>query len=134
MSHVKQILLGVTGLCLTAAVIIIFLTSFEHLQEASNRLEQQAIQQEANIENYAILRYDNCTIYGSQLIIYLKNNWDSFKIVTLRGERGTVSLTSTENVRDIESADYIDNNALYHITVTADANGVPNILHAEKKE
>lgn len=133
MSYVKQILLGATGLCLTAAVIVIFFTCFNRLQETSNRIEQQAIQQEANVENYAILRYDNCTIYGSQLVMYLKNNWGSFTSVNLHRDGQTFEIPNTENLRNLDSDYYIDNNAMYRIAVEEDTNGVPNIIHITKQ-
>ena len=130
MSHIKQVLFAAAGICLTATVILIYFTIFNRLQNVSEKIEQQTIQQEANIENYAIMRYDGCTIYGSQLIIYLKNNWDSLKNVKLQG----ILIENLDNIRTLGDVSYIDNNARYFIAIEFNENGVPDTIKISKVE
>lgn len=124
----KVILAGV-GLSLTAVAVILYLTTFQRLQDASDRMEAANQIQQAWIEDSAVTRYDGCRIYGSQVISYLKSNWAYFEKVTLDGN----PVTDTNHFRDRTSGSYIDSNAVYLITLQENSNKVPRIVVITKQ-
>lgn len=125
---VKRIMLAGAGLSLTAVVIVIYLTTFNRLKHAAGELEFSNKTQQALIENYAITRYDQSYIYGSQVISFLKSNWAAFEKVTLNSGKGEYTIPDTDNLRDTADDSYINSNSIYHVTLEENDNGVPCVV------
>lgn len=123
-SHIKYILFTATGLLLTGIIITIYLSCFQRIKNSTDTMEQNERTQMAQIENYAVTRYDKCYIYGSQVISFLKSNWDSLKEVSL----GDYEIPDTYNLRNIDDPSYINSNSIYFVEIEEGNNGVPNII------
>lgn len=123
-SHIKTVMMAAVGLLLTGIIITLYLSCFQRIKNSTDAVEQREKTQMAQIENYAITRYDKCYIYGSQAISFLKSNWDAFKKVSLNG----YEIPDTYNLRNIDDPSYINSNNIYFVEVEEDNNGVPNIV------
>lgn len=125
---VKKIMIAGAGLSLTAVAIVIYLTTFNRLKHIANELEASNKTQQALTEYYTITRYDQCYVYGSQVISYLKSNWTAFEKVTLNSGKGEYAVPDTDNLRNTADDSYIDSNSIYYITLEENDNGVPCVV------
>lgn len=126
--HVKQVLLFAAGLMFTIGAILLYLTSYHRLDNAGKDLLKQEERQQYLVESYALTRYDQCTIYGSQAISYLKTNWESFGEVYLDSGGGPVLVSDDEHFRTAGHIYYIYGNGLYFVSLGYNANGIPDTV------
>lgn len=132
--HVKQVLLFAAGLMFTIGAILLYLTSYHRLSDTSKGLLEQEELQQSLVESYALTRYDQCTVYGSQAISYLKTNWQSFGEVYLDSGSGPVLVPDAEHFRIAGHVCYIYGNGLYFVSLGYNANGVPDTVTIILKE
>ena len=131
----KRLVLMATGLLLTMMAIVIYLNSFSSLEKAIDGVNNKQKQDQHAIEMSSLTRFDNCTIYGSQVISYLKKNWDSFETIQLDIGEGTITVpdkdTFNNNCRQIGSDYYIYGNGTYYVDLIYNKNEVPteNQMH-----
>lgn len=121
---VKTAMMAAVGLLLTGIVITLYLSCLQRIKNSTDAMEEREQVQMTRIENYATTRYDKCSVYGSQVISFLKSNWDTLKKVSING----YETPDTYNLRNIDDPSYINSNGLYFVEVEEDNNGVPNIV------
>ena len=120
--HTKYMLMAAAGISLTVLAILLWITSYRRLEEASTGILEKEQQKQTLIDEYALTRYDGSTIYGSQVITYLKTNWNHFQgEVYLDG----VQVTDADHFRTLNHAFYINGNGTYLLTLTYNDNKVP---------
>jgi len=125
--NLKRMLLMGAGAMLTMAIIILYITSFRRVSDVTTELQEQELREQQTIELYPITRYDQCTIYGSQVINYLKTNFSFFDKVSIdSGDgNGPKPITDTDNFRTAGHDAYIYGNGLYFVSLVYNKNNVP---------
>ena len=124
----KEFLLEAVGLSLLVVLILISMQMFQRATKITSLLEKGQENQIMELEEYEIVKYDGLLIDGMTAISYIKKMVGTYelpvKVTTIRKEFVVEEKADYEDLRDIESAKYINPMAKYHCEVIRDENAV----------
>lgn len=124
----RKILLIAVSLTLTVGVITIYLSYYQKTKNIANKIHEHTKEQQAQIEDYAVSRYDGTQIYGSQVVSLIKNNPTRFEEIHLNSGNGNNDITGLQSFHDFNSPAYINMNAVYLVEMEENLNGVSTKL------
>ena len=120
----RRLLITAVSLTLTVAVITTYLFFYKKTRTITDQVHQQSQIQQSQIEDYAVTRYNDSLIYGSQVVSFLKNNETRFEEVYMDSGNGNNLITGLQSFHDFDSPAYINMNAIYLLEMEPNANGV----------